>query len=68
MELREATTRPRSIDYPFTLIELHLDKNDEGEGRASVATKIKWNKEKNVLELENFSTQPVMLKQVRKQK
>jgi hypothetical protein len=64
---REAANRPRSIDYPFTLIELHLDKNDEGEGRASVATKVTWNKKLNHLELENYSSQPVMLKNVRKQ-
>src|SRR5262245_48645044 len=68
ISFREVNSRSRSLDYPFTLVELQLDKNDEGEGRASVATKIKWNKEKNVLELENYSTQPVMLKQIRKNK
>jgi hypothetical protein len=35
---------------------------------ASVMTKIHWNKEKNVLELENYSSQPVMLKNVKKAK
>lgn len=65
---REAASRPRSIDYPFTLIELHIDKDGEGEGRASVATKITWNKKENHLELENYASQPVMLNKVRKQK
>lgn len=64
---REAANRPRSMDYPFTLIELHLDKDGEGEGRASVATKITFNKKLNHLELENYSSQPVMLNNVRKQ-
>jgi hypothetical protein len=64
---REAASRPRSIDYPFTLIELHIDKDGEGEGRASVATKITWNKKLNHLELENYASQPVMLNKVRKQ-
>src|SRR5262249_6717957 len=36
----EAANRPRSIDYPFTLIELHIRPNGEGEGKMSLATKI----------------------------
>ncbi len=66
MSFREVANRSRTTDYPFTLIELHLDRNDEGEGRASVMTKITWNKQKDVLELENFASQPVMLNRVRK--
>ena len=62
----EARERPRSIDYPFTLIELHVDKNGQGEGQASVATKITYNKKKNVLELENFTSEPVRLQKVEK--
>jgi hypothetical protein len=68
LSFREVSTQARSVDYPFTLIELHLDQDGAGEGRASVATKITWNKKKNVLELENYSSQPVMLNQVKKQK
>lgn len=61
----EATNRPRSIDYPFTLIEMHVDKNGNGDGRASYATKITWNKKTNMVELEDFGIQPVMLNNVR---
>jgi hypothetical protein len=63
---REAQTRPRTFDYPFTLIELRLNRDNEGVGKMSVATRITWNKEHNVLELENYSSQPVMLNSVRK--
>ena len=66
MSFREAATRPRSADYPFTLIELRVDKEGNGEGRASVATKITLNKRTNVVELEDFATQPVMLKNIRR--
>ena len=31
----EARNQPRSIDYPFTILEMHLDKNDEGIGQDS---------------------------------
>jgi hypothetical protein len=59
----EAINRPRSIDYPFTLIQLQLDKDGKGVGKASIATKITQTDE-NTIELENFSNQPVMLNDV----
>ena len=31
----EAVNRPRSIDYPFTVIELHINASGEGEGRTA---------------------------------
>jgi hypothetical protein len=60
----EARNRPRTIDYPFTLIQLKLDKNARGEGSASVYTKISEAKD-GTIELENFANQPVMLKDVK---
>jgi hypothetical protein len=35
----EAANQPRLIDYPFTVIELHLNRDGEGEGKMSIATK-----------------------------
>ncbi len=61
----EASNRPRTIDYPFTLIQLKLDKNGNGEGSASIYTKITEAKD-GTIELENFANQPVMLKDVKK--
>jgi len=61
----EAREQPRTMDYPFTLIEIRLDKNGKGEGKAAVATKISINKKKNTLELENYSTEPVRLQEVK---
>jgi hypothetical protein len=61
----EAANQPRSIEYPFTLIELHLHHDGEGEGKMSIATKIVGNKEFNLIELEDYATQPVRLMAVR---
>ena len=61
----EAANRPRTIDYPFTLIQLKLDKQGRGEGSASIYTKITEAKD-GTIELENFANQPVMLKDVKK--
>jgi hypothetical protein len=61
----EAANRPRTIDYPFTLIQLQVDKDGSGEGKASVFTKITETKN-GTIELENYANQPVMLNQVKK--
>lgn len=62
----EAVNRPRTIDYPFTFIELHLDKNGEGEGKLALATKINLSRDGKTIELENYQTQPIMLNDVRR--
>jgi len=63
---REAAGRARTMDYPFTLIEMHLNDDGVGEGRASVYTKITWDEKTRTLHLENFASEPVRLTEVRK--
>jgi hypothetical protein len=60
----EAANNSRTMDYPFTLVELRLDKDGHGEGKLSVATKLTLNE--NVLVIEDYADQPVMLTDVRK--
>lgn len=60
----EARNQPRTTDYPFTLFELRVDKNGKGQGKMAVATKISFDKKKNVVELENYSSEPVRLNEV----
>lgn len=62
----EAANRPRTIDYPFTVIELRLDRDGQGEGKLSLATKITANRLGHI-ELENFDTQPIQLRSVRRE-
>jgi len=61
----EARNQPRTIDYPFTLFEIRVDKAGEGEGKMAVATKISFDKKKNAIELENYSSEPVRLNNVK---
>ena len=61
----EASYRPRTIDYPFMLLQLDLDKAGSGVGKASLYTKIRQTKD-GTIELENFANQPVTLNDVRK--
>jgi hypothetical protein len=65
--LWEAVNRPRTIDYPFTLIEMRLDNKGNGEGKLSLATKIIYDKRRNTVVLENYSSAPVMLTKVRRE-
>jgi hypothetical protein len=60
----EARERPRTMDYPFTLLEIRLDKNGEGTGKMAVATKIQFDKKKKQMVLENYSSEPVRLNKV----
>ena len=62
----ESFYRPRTIDYPFTVVELHLNRNGEGEGKKSQATRITADRHGDRVVLENYSAQPVLLQSVRR--
>lgn len=59
----EARNQPRTIDYPFTVIQMHMDRSGEGKGTLSYATKIIARG--NTIELENFASAPAMLADIR---
>jgi hypothetical protein len=59
VEYWEATAQPRSVDYPFTLLQMQLDKSGKGTGTMSYATKIVANDD--VIELEDFASSPFKL-------
>jgi hypothetical protein len=60
----EAINRPRSFDYPFTLVQLQLDSHGEGEGKLSVATKITYDQSEREIGLETYASEPVRLQNV----
>jgi hypothetical protein len=64
----EARNQPRTIDYPFTVVELHLNANGEGEGKMTYATKITADKKSNSIVLENYGISPVLLQGVKREK
>ena len=63
--VQEARNQPRTMDYPFTLFEIRVNKAGEGEGRMAVATMISFDKKKNTIELENYSSEPVRLQNLK---
>ena len=63
MSFREITNNPRTADYPFLLIQIHL-KDGKGEGKMAAFTQIRFDKKKNVMEIENYGTEPVRLNEI----
>jgi|RhiMetStandDraft_4_1073278.scaffolds.fasta_scaffold159254_1 hypothetical protein len=61
----EARNQPRTVDYPFSLVQILLNKDGEGEGKYAVATKLSFDKKKNQLEIENYSTEPIRLNNIK---
>lgn len=62
----EAANQPRTIDYPFTVIDMRLGSNGEGQGKMSIAAKISVAADGKTIELEDFATQPVRLTAIRR--
>jgi hypothetical protein len=58
----EATGRPRTIDYPFTIIEMLIPKEGKGQGTMSVAARLVPAGKTTIIE--NFDTQPVRLNEI----
>ncbi len=56
----------RTLDYPFTVIELHLNNDGEGEGTLSFATRVIPDARSKTVILENWGTQRVRLTQVKR--
>jgi hypothetical protein len=62
----EATSRPRSINYPFTFIEMRMTRDGVGEGRLTLATRVSASLDGRYIELENYAAQPVQLNEIRR--
>ena len=63
---REAANSTRSMDYPFSILEIRLNANDEGEGKIFSGSKIYV--EDGELVVENWGTQPTRFNNIKKQK
>lgn len=62
----ESVNRPRSIDYPYTVIEMRIGPDGKGQGKMNVATRV--NAFGDTIELENYDFTPVHLTNIRASK
>jgi hypothetical protein len=60
----EATARTRTLDYPFTLIDMTIDASGRGQGQLFIATKLM--RTGNLLIMENFASTPVQLREIKR--
>lgn len=58
----EASRALRTLDYPFTVIQMQIDREGMGRGTLSIATQV--TARGNTIELENFTSSPVMLTRI----
>jgi hypothetical protein len=66
VSMAEAWRNGRSMDYATTMVVLDLDENNKGEGTLGFALKLKMDPATKQLDIENYGTDPVQLKNVRK--
>ena len=64
----EVRNSARTMDYPFTIIEIHLNAKDEGEGKILAGTKIFVDQKTKEIVLENWGQQPTRFNEIKKQK
>jgi hypothetical protein len=62
----EAYTQPRTVDYPFTVVQMQIGSDGRGTGTLSEFTKVLAYKDN--IYLENFASAPVMLTEIRSNK
>src|SRR5262245_37446072 len=65
MSFLELTQGTRTRDYPFMIVELRLGPNGEGEGKLMPLARVTQYPD-DVVEIENYSIQPVRLTNVKK--
>ena len=65
---REAASSARTLDYPFTIIEVQLDKDDKGVGKILAGTRLYIDKKSGELVLENYGQQPIRFNEIRRLK
>lgn len=58
----EAVNQPRTIDYPFTVVQMQFDAAGKGRGTLAYASRLVALR--NTIVVEDFGTQPVMLTEI----
>ena len=68
MSFWEVSNQPRTVDYPFLLIQIHLNREGKGEGKLAAFTQITFDKKKNTMVIENYGSEPVRLNEITTEK
>lgn len=66
LNLFEVRYGTRSQDYPFTYAEIFVDAQGKGEGTLISAARIRFDKDDQMVEIENFGIYPTRLAGIQK--
>ena len=58
----------RTVEYPFTFVELNVSNRGEGTGRLSIAARVRASRDGRFVYVENWDTAPINLTQVKRRR
>jgi len=64
MSFYERSEQPETAQYDLTIAQIRIDKNGKGEGRLVPAARVRYVDSDNSLDIENYASEPVQLKNV----
>ncbi len=64
MNFFEVANQTRSSDYEYLIGEVRLGDGGKGEGKLATAAKVRFDRDKRKVEIENYATEPVRLTEV----
>lgn len=67
ISFREQANKPRSVNYPFTILEIRLNREDKGDGKIHSGAKVFLDKTGNIA-VENYARQPLRFNEIKKMK
>ena len=62
----KAAGKQAAPDYPFTVVELRLNRRGQGEGKMSLAAKVTFEQDAKTMALENYGSVPILIKDVKR--
>jgi hypothetical protein len=68
MSFWEIVNQPRSAQYPFTWVQFRMQRDGTGQGKLAVAARIVGEEADDLIEVEDFATQPVRLENIKSEK
>ena len=63
----EASNQSRTLDYPFTIIDMRINSAGKGDGKLLIGAKIQMDRDTKTLVLEDYNAQPVQLTSVKRE-
>jgi hypothetical protein len=67
ISFREQANQPRSVNYPFTILEVRLNREGTGDGKIHSGAKVFLDKKGNIA-VENYARQPLRFNDIKKAK